>query len=614
MQQETMTFSVALFVAAILAVFLLYRYSGFFKRNNNENESHDISQFLMDVSSDAIIIIDDALCIKKINAAAETMFGYQSRDVSNISIIGTLVSDEQKADFRKILQYFKNKNDNSLHSFYFDLLNKNGLAMEVSARIAFSGSQGNNQYILYVQDMSQQLAAEEKLHQATYSDDLTGLPNRYMAGQHIYQGISDAKRRGRNLVVMEIGLDRFKNVNESLGRDVGNNLLVKIAGRLKEINRRGDLVSRISGDQFVVTLVDVAKETNLDGLVRKYVDSFNQPFYIDEHVLHITVSIGISCYPDDASNVDSLLRNCESAMFSAKRKGGTEFRYFSQEMRRISSERLYLENELRCAIERNQLAVFYQPQVILSTGKIEGVEALVRWNHPELGMVPPMKFIPVAEEVGLISEIGEWVLKRACADMSLIRNERDDDLRLSINLSARQFQSEHGQESDLIKIIADALHETDFPPSSLELEITESLFVEDIDNVADTLRVLSKQGIRISMDDFGTGYSSLSYLKKFPINTIKVDRSFVKDITTDKDDASIVTATIQMAHSLNLDIVAEGVETEEQLQFLISKKCDKIQGYYFSRPLSYKALVNLMEENREIEINSGNVCLISRCG
>ncbi|MDH3326551.1 MAG: EAL domain-containing protein [Gammaproteobacteria bacterium] len=595
-----------LFSITIISYYFRLRIN-FSKQELISNSKYDqFSQSLINISPDAIVVFDNNMRVLNFNASAEKLFGYKSDEIIDRSIINTLISIDGEARFTDFINSCKNEVTILSHPFHQPLFSKHGDEILTAALLVVTGDADNVQYILNFQDKSSLVEAEDRLHFATYNDELTGLPNRHIAMQHIHQGIEDAKRNSRNLIVMNIGLDRFKHINDSLGHDSGDVLLVRIAARLKEGIRRGDLVSRISGDQFVVTLTDVDKKTNIDRLIRNFIDDFSQPFYISEHTLHVSVSIGIACYPDDTTSVDGLLRDCESAMFQAKQRGGTNFRYYSQDMREKSKERLYLENELRRAISRHELDVFYQPQVNLRTGKIVGVEALARWTHPKLGMVSPVQFIPVAEEIGLISEIGQWVMKRACADMTLMQKDRKEALRLSINLSAHQFM-----DDNLVQKIANVLNETGFPPENLELEITESLFMEDVDNVAETLNILSGQGIRVSMDDFGTGYSSLSYLKRFPINTIKVDRSFVKDIISDEDDALIVRATIQMAHSLSLDIVAEGVETEEQLRFLINQKCDKIQGFYFSRPLSFSALVSLMAENRQIELNTDKICLIS---
>jgi len=603
------------------AMILLLLVSGFYYMRRYRNvilssqqvtdrqlDTANFSQSLIKISPDSIVVADENLHIVNFNPAAEVLLGYAADEAIDLPIVDTLISADDQTGFYHFLNCRKNtdQHDASLPPVNLTLLKKDGSAAITFVRMVASVDADRVQYIFHIQDKSTLMEAENKLHFAIYNDELTGLPNRHMATQHIHQGVEDAKRNSRHLVVMKIGLDRYKHINDSLGHDAGDKLLVKIAARLKESIRRGDLVSRINGDQFVITLVDVDKNTNLDNLVRNYLDGFKKPFCVNENSLHVSVSIGIACYPEDTNNVDGLLRNAESAMFEAKKTGGNSFQYYSREMRIKSKERLYLENQLRNAIGHDELDVFYQPQVDLLTGKIVGVEALARWTHPQLGIVSPIEFIPLAEEIGLISEIGQWVMSRACTDMALVKSEHGESLRLSINLSAHQFQG-----GDLVKTIADILNESRFSPDHLELEITESLFVEDVENVANTLNVLSEQGIRISMDDFGTGYSSLSYLKRFPINTIKIDRSFVNGIPANKDDSSIVLATIKMAHSLSLDIVAEGVETEDQLRFLLNQKCDKIQGYYFSRPLSYQALVNLIHENRQIELHLDKICLIS---
>ncbi|HFD32554.1 MAG TPA: phosphodiesterase [Gammaproteobacteria bacterium] len=564
---------------------------------------------VINVSPDAIVVVDENLKIIAFNPAAEKLFGFENGEILGCSVADTIGINHNDQSFQQLLDQYQATNHLDANPIEQSLVTKTGETLTASTRLAVLGDESSPKYIFHIQDNSVLTEAESKLHYATFNDELTGLPNRHVAEQHITEGIKEAQRNNRILVVIKIGVDRLKHINESLGHQAGDTLLKQIAQRLKENIRRGDQVSRLNGDQFVVTLVDIDKETNLDYLIRKYVESFSLPFYIKDQLLHVSVSIGVACYPEDELTVDGLLRNAESAMFQAKKKGGIDYRYYSKEMREKSKERLYLENELRRAISKHELEVYYQPQVDLSTGKIIGVEALVRWFHPKLGMVSPVQFIPLAEEIGLISEIGEWVMKRACMDMTLMCKERNDALSLSINLSAYQFA-----EPNLVESIASILHDTGFPPEKLELEITESLFMEDLAITAEILTILSNQGIRISMDDFGTGYSSLSYLKQFPINTIKVDRSFVKDITSDKDNASIVKATIQMAHSLSLDIVAEGVETEDQLRFLLNQKCDKIQGFYFSKPLEFKDLAKLLEENRQIELNSDKLCLITGSG
>jgi len=556
-------------------------------------------------SRDATILTDLHGLILEFNPAAENLFGYSRDKVRGKKISEILLTDKANTRYSDFLATIDNENLVE-EVFESNFRGADGSLIDLNIHLTTISSDMGKQVVLFTKDISQQKATENRLNYLAFNDELTDLPNVSLLSDHIRKATFEADTNDRQIIVLKLGLDRFKHINESLGHRFGDYLIRSIASRLKANIRRGDMVSRINGDQFVVAMVDVAHDSNIDVLVQKYLDCFAEPFQIESQEIHVNISIGATVYPSDEKSVDGLLRNAESAMFRAKEKGGNNYQFFSQEMRKISQERLYMENELRKALELEQFELHYQPQVNLGTGKIIGVEALIRWNHPDMGLVPPLKFIPLAEEAGLIISIGEWVLRNACLHNKQLMKERGESLILAVNLSARQFK-----DNDLVASIAAILNEIEYPPELLELEITESLLMENMDEVTNTLNILSDQGIRISMDDFGTGYSSLSYLKSFPINTLKVDRSFVQDLEGDENNASIVTATIQMAHSLNIDIVAEGVETEGQLKFLATKKCDKIQGYYFSRPLEPDALRELLNENREIELQDGNIRLIS---
>jgi len=568
-------------------------------------ESQVLFPDIVKKSRDATILTDLSGLIIEFNPAAEKLFGYNRNELLGKKISETLLTDKAVRLYSNFLASIDNSN-NIEELFESKFRGAEGRVIDLTVHLATISSANEKQIVLYTKDISQQKATENRLNYLAFNDELTDLPNLSLLSDHIRKATFEADANERQIIVLKLGLDRFKNINESLGHRFGDYLIRSIASRLKANIRRGDMVSRINGDQFVVALVDVAYDSNIDALVQKYLDCFVKPFQIESQKIHVNISIGATLYPSDEKSVDGLLRNAESAMFRAKDKGGNNYQFFSQEMRKISQERLYMENELRKALELEQFELHYQPQVNLGTGKIIGVEALIRWNHPEMGLVPPLKFIPLAEETGLIISIGEWVLKSACLHNKQLMHERGESLILAVNLSARQFK-----DNDLVNSIAAILHEIEYPPELLELEITESLLMENMEDVANTLNILNDQGIRISMDDFGTGYSSLSYLKSFPISTLKVDRSFVQDLEDDENNASIVTATIQMAHSLNIDIVAEGVETEGQLKFLATKKCDKIQGYYFSRPLEPEALRELLNENRKIDTQEGNMRLIS---
>ncbi len=562
---------------------------------------------IIDHSPDAIVVIDlnDNIC--QFNLAAEALFGFPEHDVLGKNMGEMLFVGLDVGRYKSMFESQRTVDglmlDETLESTFRDA--KNTL-IEASVHVVTVSEEDGVRVVLYIRDVSEQKEIEKKLAYLAFNDELTDLPNLSLLSDHLRKAIFDAKEKMRRIVVIKLGLDRFKHVNESLGHRWGDYLLRTVAGRLKDNVRRGDIVSRINGDQFVVVLVDVEHGSDIAVLVNKYVDCFDAPFHIDLNEVHINVSVGATVYPGDEDSVDGLLRDAESAMFRAKERGGSSCQFFSSEMRDVSHERLYMETELRKALDNDQFVLHYQPQVNLKTGRIIGVEALIRWNHPQMGQVSPVKFIPLAEDTGLIIPIGEWILREACEHNKALMDERGRSLILAVNLSARQFV-----DNDLVQTVAKVLNETEYPPELLELEITESLLMENIDEVVETLQTLSDQGIRISMDDFGTGYSSLKYLKSFPIDTLKVDRSFVHNLDRDEDNASIVKATIQMAHSLNIDIVAEGVETEGQLTFLAGIHCDKIQGYYFSRPLESGDLRDLLNENRKIETEGGNIRLIS---
>ncbi len=565
----------------------------------------NITSEIMDKSPDAIVVIDLNGNICQFNFSAEKLFGFPEHDVLGKNIGEMLFVGLDVGRYKNMLESQRTVDglilDETLESTFRDAQNT---LIETNVHVVTVSEEDSIRVVLYIRDVSTQKSLEKKLAYLAFNDELTDLPNLSLLSDHLRKAIFDAKEKMHRIVVIKLGLDRFKHVNESLGHRWGDYLLRTVAGRLKDNVRRGDIVSRINGDQFVVVLVDVEHGSDVTALVSKYVDCFDAPFHIDLNEVHVNVSVGATVCPGDEDTVDGLLRDAESAMFRAKERGGSSYQFFSHEMRDVSHERLYMETELRKALDNDQFTLHYQPQVNLKTGKIIGVEALIRWNHPQMGQVPPAKFIPLAEDTGLIIPIGEWILSEACEHNKALMDERGQSLILAVNLSARQFV-----DNDLVQTVAKILNETEYPPELLELEITESLLMENMDEVREVLETFSNQGIRISMDDFGTGYSSLKYLKNFPIDTLKVDRSFVHNLDLDEDNASIVKATIQMAHSLNIDIVAEGVETEGQLTFLAGIHCDKIQGYYFSRPLESEDLRNLLNENRKIEAKGGEYFL-----
>lgn len=443
--------------------------------------------------------------------------------------------------------------------------------------------------------------AEESLRFIAAHDSLTELPNRSMFNDRLRQAFSQASRYQRGLVVFFIDIDRFKLLNDTLGHGAGDRMLLACAKRLCECVRESDIVARLGGDEFVIMVENFALPREAITVAQKILASLARPFVIDGRELLITASIGIATYPDDGTDAETLLKNADIAMYRAKEQGRNNYQFYSAQMNKHTFERLVMETSLRRAVERGEFLLHYQPKQSLKTGAITGLEALVRWNHPDWGMVSPVQFIPLAEETGLISQIGDWVLRTACAQSQQWRARGLPPLRIAVNLSARQFSRD-----SLVKDIADIMQDSGLSPDWLELEITESLVMQSPEHAAQTLHRLKAMGITLAIDDFGTGYSSLAYLKRFPIDSIKIDRSFVKDIPHDADDMAITRGVIALGHSLRLQVVAEGVETPEQQQFLRANGCDELQGYVFSQPLSAQDATRLLETS----IHAANLKLV----
>jgi diguanylate cyclase (GGDEF)-like protein/PAS domain S-box-containing protein len=420
---------------------------------------------------------------------------------------------------------------------------------------------------------------EQRLHYMAHYDVLIGLPNRVLVRDRLSQAIAEAGRHGRLLGVAMLDLDRFKTVNDSLGHAWGDRLLTEVAARLRRAVREDDTIARLGGDEFTLILCDMAQLDDAARVAQKILACFAEPFRIDEHELYVNISMGMTLYPLDDSDVDGLLRNADIAMYRAKDQGGSTFQFHTPEMTARIRDRVALEYDLRGALSRQEFELYYQPIVELATRRMVGVEALIRWHHPQRGLVSPLDFIPLAEETGLIVDIGAWVLRAGCEQIVAWRREGRPPLRLSVNTSARQFQ-----QADLDAVVARVVQETGCDPAALDLEITESLLIDNA-TVVMTLRQLHRMGLRLSIDDFGTGYSSLSYLRRFPVDHLKIDRSFVQDITTNDDAKAVAVAIITMAHALGIKVIAEGVETEEQLAFLWANQCDMAQGYHLGHPL-----------------------------
>jgi len=441
-------------------------------------------------------------------------------------------------------------------------------------------------------DITQQRGAEERIRYLATHDELTGLPNRVWFGELLQLAIQTAQRHGRKFAVLFIDLDQFKSINDTLGHAVGDQLLEAIALRLKSCLRGADVVARLGGDEFVVLLQDLHRSEDVAAVATKILSAVVEP--VEVHGLHcrVTASIGICLFPDDAQDERTLMKNADIAMYAAKDRGKNNFQFHSSAVTAQSLERMAMELNLRNALPRQEFALHYQAKVDLNTNEITGVEALLRWNSPELGPIGPARFIPVAEQCGLIVPIGKWVLQQACIQNMAWQRQGFAPIGVSVNLSVRQLM-----QDGLLDDITEALCSAGMDPTLLELEITEGMVMHDIEHVAQLLRAIKRMGVRISIDDFGTGYSSLAYLKRFPVDVIKIDRSFIRDIATDPADRTITEAIIAMGKTLNLTVVAEGVETAEQRDVLREIACDEIQGYYFSRPVPPEQVTPLLQSH-----------------
>ncbi len=435
-------------------------------------------------------------------------------------------------------------------------------------------------FIEVVEDITERKASEARIEQLAYFDPLTALPNRTLLADRLSQFLEQGRRDQRQVAVLVLDLDRFKGINETLGHSLGDRFLKTVADRLTGSVRRSDTVARLGGDEFAIVLNALIQGEVVSRIAQKILTNLSAPFHLDGEEIFGTASIGIALFPQDGEEAGTLLKNAETALHAAKERGRDNYQFFSREMNKRAVERLVLETKLRRALEREELFLHYQPQVDALSGRIIGAEALLRWQQPDIGMVSPGRFIPLAEETGLIGPIGAWVLQEACSRNRQWQNQGLPPVRMAVNISGRQFA-----RPNLAREVAEVLERTGLSPEYLELELTESILMENAENARQTLCALKELGVQLAIDDFGTGYSSLNYLKHFPIDRIKIDQSFVRDISADPDDAAIVEAVIAIARSLGKEVIAEGVETREQMDFLHARRCTEMQGYYFARPL-----------------------------
>jgi diguanylate cyclase (GGDEF)-like protein/PAS domain S-box-containing protein len=549
---------------------------------------------LTEMSSDFYWEQDENFRITSMSAGVEKSVGIDPQwhiGKTRWEVPGILLTEKEWAAHKAILAAHQPFLD-----FTYERLGREGESryLSISGQPIFDAQGKFTGYRGVGKDVTAAKVAEARIQYLAYHDSLTALPNRSSFSLILNPGIARARRDGSKLAVLFIDLDRFKNINDTLGHDAGDTLLREIGNRLRHCVRQADTVARLGGDEFVVLLQDISEPGHVAKVAQKILFEIASALDILEQEIRVTASIGISIYPEDGEDEQTLMKNADIAMYHAKQEGKNNFKFHSEKMDTHTLARLALESSLRRALDRNEFELYYQAKINLGTSRMAGMEALLRWRHPDLGMVPPTQFIPIAEEVGLIGSIGQWVIRSACQQNKAWQDLGYPPMRVAVNLSARQFT-----EENLVQSIAAILEETRLDPAWLELEITESMIMHNVATTMQKLTTLGDMGIRIAIDDFGTGHSSLAYLKRFPIDTLKIDPSFVSDLTRSTEDKTITAAIITMGKSLDLIVVAEGVETAEQLDFLRAHGCDEFQGYYAHKPMPAGEFARLLQIEKD---------------
>jgi len=541
-------------------------------------------QIVMENVADGIVTIDEKGFVESFNHAAEEMFGYEPQEVIGKKV-NMLMPEKDGLRHDMYLKKYIETGEAAIIGKgprEVEALRKDGSVFPMELGVSEAVVGDKHLFIGVIRDVTERKEIESKLvHMANY-DSLTALPNRSLLTDRIDQALAAARRHDESLAVLFFDLDRFKDINDTFGHEVGDKFLVAIAERLKSAIRETDTVARLGGDEFVILLSGVDGEAHVGRVIDKIIDDLTQPVSIDGNEFFPSSSIGISLFPRDGDDSQTLLKHADAAMYSAKESGRNQYKYFMPELNERATERLKMEEKFRNALVNEDFVLHYQPKIDAVSRQVVAMEALVRWNDPEEGLIPPGKFIPLAEDTGLIVPLGEWVLRQACRDTKQLMGKGFLDLQVAVNVSGRQLQ-----EEDFLNTVAEVLAETGLPASGLEIELTETLLMSDVDKSIALLDALKDIGVSIAVDDFGTGYSSLSYLKRLPIDVLKIDQAFIRDIYTDPEDRAIVRTIISLARSLNMKVVAEGVETEEQYGYLRVKECDIIQGYLFSPPLPF---------------------------
>ncbi len=561
--------------AAVIGAYLM----GVVRRENVAvRESEERLFGFLDSANDLIFNVNSEGGFPYANRAWKETLGYDPEMDPQLNIAAILIDEDRAKCEAELKRVVENKSSRTVET---RLRARNGRLIDVEGNLTFSRGDGNSGTVWAIcRDVTMRKKAQEQLFHMAHHDMLTSLPNRLFFNDRLQQANAIARRSKKKVGVLFLDLDRFKIINDTLGHSIGDMLLQEIADRLKTCVREVDTVARLGGDEFTIILSCINSVEDAEMVADKVMKMMAQPFSVEENELFVTTSIGISIFPTDSDDSASLVKKADIAMYSAKAQGRNNYIFYDPKMDLNADRRLVLTNGLRRALDREEFRLHYQPKVDTVSGQITAMEALVRWEHPELGLIPPVDFIPIAEESGIIIPLGEWVMRRSCEQIRLWQQDGLPAVRVAVNLSGYQLQ-----HRDFVQSVRKILEQVGLPGDLLEFEVTETVIMQNPDFAVAILNQLRDMGIHISIDDFGTGYSSLAHLKRFSVNTLKIDKSFVRDVESNSTDAAIASAIISMGNSLNLRVIAEGVETEGQLAFLKDRKCDEIQGYLFSRPL-----------------------------
>jgi diguanylate cyclase (GGDEF)-like protein/PAS domain S-box-containing protein len=550
----------------------------------------------LDSSVDAIYLIDtQQMKFVDANRAGWEVVGYSRDELLQLGPFDLAAEHSRKAMTHEIELLLNAPSGNAVIETVHHRKNGTSFPVEISLQtLSTQSGDGQNAHLLVAlaRDITEHKQNEAELNRLAYYDILTGLPNRLLFNDRLHQAAVDAKRRGRFVALILLDIDRFKVVNDTMGHVAGDLLLQEMANRLKNSVREGDTIARLGGDEFALVFADIAEVQDVAQLAQNLLSRLSVPMEIDGREVFSSASIGITLYPADTDDVDTLVKFADSAMYHAKEQGRNNYQFYSQEMTVNAQERLRMESNLRRALERDELFLHYQPQIDIGTGRILGVEALLRWRDSNGNFIEPVQFIPLAEDTGLIVPIGEWVLQHACTQLKAWHTAGFPHLTMAVNVASRQFKDVHFGHT-----VRHTIENLNIPAHTLELEITESVLMENSELITRMLNDLKESGVSLAIDDFGTGYSSLSYLKRFPIDRVKIDQSFVRDLSIDTDDVAIVKAIIAMAKTLRLRVIAEGVETDEQLELLRNEGCHEYQGYLFARPMDIEAISKLLHSH-----------------